>query len=631
MWDVKSVEIENLMSFSDAVYEIKKGVVTTIYGDNRDNDSQQSNGSGKSALLEAIAIGLTAGTLRKIKNGEVVKNGEKACRIILTLTNSSTKELMEITRHIFPKKSAVVEININGEPVKDLTTADSANQFILDKIGIGREDLLNYFILSNTRFEPFLNASDTKKKETINRFSNGAIVDGAIEELEKDLEDAQAEFDEKSTQVRVIEGKIEVTKESIREALSEEEVEEKPDDKIAKYKADQDNSRESLKSAEEEKGKLEKSISSKKSEFNRFDKDQGLNDLRLDFDDTKSEYDEIIAEITGKSEELTKLRSRVKSIKVQLEGTVSCPKCTHEFDVVDKGFDPDKAKKELDDLVKSEEEIISQGKSLNKEKKEVELELSEIEDEITELNSKKEVISSDIIDLENELSTIGRKISNLNYDIEHFDVMIDNVGKVTKKSDPVAPLKKKVAELEKQLKPLAEELEEVKQEVEEFTVQKDLFKRFKTHLANKSIRSIEILTNDNLEAIGSDISIKISGISKLASGKTRDKIDATLVRDGVELGSFNKNSNGEKTRVNLATILTFNKLINLNAGDGKGLNLLAIDEILDASDATGLMAMIRAMNKLEVTVLMVSHGAVSENYEHSITVVKEGGESKIIE
>ena len=35
---------------------LRQGVTTLIFGDNRDNESQQSNGAGKSALLECIAV-----------------------------------------------------------------------------------------------------------------------------------------------------------------------------------------------------------------------------------------------------------------------------------------------------------------------------------------------------------------------------------------------------------------------------------------------------------------------------------------------------------------------------------------------------------------------------------------------
>ena len=52
MWKLKTIEAENLCAFRSLSYMLRQGVTTLSFGDNRDNDSQQSNGAGKSALLE---------------------------------------------------------------------------------------------------------------------------------------------------------------------------------------------------------------------------------------------------------------------------------------------------------------------------------------------------------------------------------------------------------------------------------------------------------------------------------------------------------------------------------------------------------------------------------------------------
>lgn len=64
MWKLKTIEAENLCAFRSLSYMLRQGVTTLIFGDNRDNDSQQSNGAGKSALLECIAVGITGSPLR---------------------------------------------------------------------------------------------------------------------------------------------------------------------------------------------------------------------------------------------------------------------------------------------------------------------------------------------------------------------------------------------------------------------------------------------------------------------------------------------------------------------------------------------------------------------------------------
>ena len=56
MWKLKTIEAENLCAFRRLSYSLQQGVTTLIFGDNRDNDSQQSNGAGKSALLVYLSL-----------------------------------------------------------------------------------------------------------------------------------------------------------------------------------------------------------------------------------------------------------------------------------------------------------------------------------------------------------------------------------------------------------------------------------------------------------------------------------------------------------------------------------------------------------------------------------------------
>lgn len=55
----------------------------------------------------------------------------------------------------------------------------------------------------------------------------------------------------------------------------------------------------------------------------------------------------------------------------------------------------------------------------------------------------------------------------------------------------------------------------------------------------------------------------------------------------MDCGSFGKFSAGEAARVNLATILAMQKLVNSNCDGDKGLDLLVLDEILGRSMKRG--------------------------------------------
>ena len=158
-------------------------------------------------------------------------------------------------------------------------------------------------------------------------------------------------------------------------------------------------------------------------------------------------------------------------------------------------------------------------------------------------------------------------------------------------------------------------------------IQRERFVQFKTYLANTKIEALSRITNEFLQNIGSDIRIRFDGYTILKSGKVREKISISLLRDGMDCGSFGKFSAGEAARVNLATILAMQKLVNSNCDGDKGLDLLVLDEILEAVDEAGLASMFEALNSLGGTVLVVSHGNVAEGYPHKLVIVKENGES----
>jgi exonuclease SbcC len=201
--------------------------------------------------------------------------------------------------------------------------------------------------------------------------------------------------------------------------------------------------------------------------------------------------------------------------------------------------------------------------------------------------------------------------------------------KKSSENDFIETLKASKEVYEKDLENVRIGKETVEKQLADYKRQEAIFVEFKTYLANTKIEALSQITNEFLEAIGSDIRIVFSGYTVLKSGKIRDKISISLTRDGVDCGSFGKFSEGEKARVNLANILAMHKLTNVNCPDGKGLNLLILDEILDATDESGLANIFDSLNSLKITSLVVSHGLVQEGYPHKLIVNKSNGISYI--
>ena len=772
MWKLKSIEAENLCAFRSLAYTLQQGVTTLIFGNNKDNDSQQSNGAGKSALLECIAVGLTGSPLRKIRTEEIINDAAEQCRIILHLANDASNEELIIARSIPRKGASTVacklyrggELVTTDEAVQH--SVDAYNKYILEKLGITREELLNNFILSKYRYEDFLSSSDKEKKEIINRFSNGILVDEAIARVEEDIEPLSSEQQKIDLELAGIDGRIEMLQEQIaKEVAAGEERGRNRETRIAELEEAIASKREYIRThketrtgidativevekADKELQALESSDTSleeclkaidavmtllpdaRRTDWNHTLKlkkedfllaqsslenlDASVNHAEAvlkekydAFEKFKVQYTDFVTQYGDKCEEystrlqeidktLRNLASRLEELRRKrrvisagidelsnkLAGSITCPKCGHEFLVAQPNFDIEAGTKELrlrqqqlseingniEAEQNSSEEAEMQQSKLNSERRTLDSDRSRWEQELSDheravcsatseveraehnrKRTKAEVAAmQDEIDnirrkafdeffgnIDERNATLSRERRKIVEDIRSAECAIETLQETIREVNEMAAedltlsLRKTLEQEKQRSMETAKRKFEVDDKVRALEVQRERFVQFKTYLANTKIEALSRITNEFLIGIGSDIRIRFDGYTVLKSGKVREKISISLLRDGVDCGSFGKFSAGEAARVNLATILAMQKLVNANCDDEKGLDLLVLDEILEAVDEAGLSSMFDALNALGSTVLVVSHGNVAEGYPHKLVITKENGESRI--
>ena len=772
MWKLKSIEAENLCAFRSLAYTLQQGVTTLIFGNNKDNDSQQSNGAGKSALLECIAVGLTGSPLRKIRTEEIINDAAEQCRIILHLANDASNEELIIARSIPRKGASTVacklyrggELVTTDEAVQH--SVDAYNKYILEKLAITREELLNNFILSKYRYEDFLSSSDKEKKEIINRFSNGILVDEAIARVEEDIEPLSSEQQKIDLELAGIDGRIEMLQEQIaKEVAAGEERGRNRETRIAELEeaiaskreyirthkealstidatiAEVDTADKELQALESSDTSLEECLKAidavmtllpdaRRTDWNhtlRLKKEDlllaqaslenldaevrrvehKLAEKQADWEVFKNEYSEFCSKYNEQNDEfyfcmqklektLRELASRLEELRRKrrvisagidelsnkLAGSITCPKCGHEFLVAQPNFDIEAGTKELrlrqqqlseingniEAEQNSSEEAEMQQSRINTERRTLdsdrlrwEQELSDHEravccatSEVERAEHNRKRTKAEVAAMQDEIDSIRRKafdefFGNIDErnatlsrerrkiveDIRSAECAIETLQETIREVNEMAAEDltlslRKILEQEKQRSmETAKRKFEVDDKVRALEVQRERFVQFKTYLANTKIEALSRITNEFLIGIGSDIRIRFDGYTVLKSGKVREKISISLLRDGVDCGSFGKFSAGEAARVNLATILAMQKLVNANCDDEKGLDLLVLDEILEAVDEAGLSSMFDALNALGGTVLVVSHGNVAEGYPYKLVITKENGESRI--
>lgn len=617
MWNPVKIEFKNLFSHVDSSYEFKNNRCVVIFGDNRTDRSLENNGAGKTTLFEAICIALTNESLRNIKKDNFINREAESCFISFELHNPVLRKELIIQRTFFRGgKSVNVKIFENGIQNTQVTSVAEANKRILELIGISREDLLRYYIISQDNHYTFFTASDTEKKEIMNRITSADMINPAIEELNNRKAIKQDELRLLSLETDKLSGK--------RETLAEQRLElleaGNNDEEIAELEERVSETEDLLKKNKEEALVIDEEIAIV---------EKALNEITIpDVSNLKAERKKKRSELDSFESELRELNRVKKNLKNELSDSIECPSCGHEFIQSDLGLSVEDAERLLSE---TDKEIGKVTKKIEDAEAKIKTLAIKIE--------KAESVQERYDELEDKLNRLKRKRSNkkneeqdLQKKIKRYEEQIVALKDEKKDNSAIKKIEAKIKECDEEIsryneamKPIEEELDLIKFWL--FNMGKS---GFMTYLANKSVKIIEGITNSYLRKFGVDISVLINGFTILKSGEVREKIDVFVSNDGVTSENFMAKSGGERGRVTLAGVLGIQHLINLSSNGG-GLNLLVFDECFHGMDSRGQENIIKIFEKMGVTILVITQN-VSEgfNNENTLRVVKENGVSRYI-
>lgn len=618
MWNPSKIEIYNLFAHKESVYDFKNNSCTVIFGRNETDRGLDNNGAGKSTLFEAICIALTNESLRAIKKDSFINRDEEECKIVFHLYNPVLKMKLRISRQFFRgNKSAKIEIWENDKLNKQVVSVNEANKRVLELIGISREDLLRYFIISQDNRYTFFTASDGEKKEIMNRITSADMINPVIEELDLRYKEKNAEYKEIDDEIGKLSDKKELLVEQREEVLANDNTEEELNELSEK-----------ISEAEEEIGEIdgnlkkwEKAVKTREEQIQAITVED-TTQLKKDRKKLKEEMEEL-------DSELSENKRTEKRLKAELEDTITCPKCSHEFI----------HESELDLSVEDTKSLLAEAQSeIKKQTKKYEAKetkLKNLNKKIKEAERAEELVG----EIEEEKSGYERKIKNKTQDrsellekITKWEAEKKAIKKRKKDDKLLSSLNQRIGECDTEIEKLTKQLLPIREEMETIKFWQFNMGRsgFMTYLANKSIKIIEGITNSYLRKFGVDISVLINGFTILKSGEVREKIDVFVLNDGVTAEQFLAKSGGERGRVTLAGVLGIQHLINLST-NGRGLNLLCFDECFHGMDSKGQENIIKIFEKMGITILVITQN-VSESFnnENTLYVVKEKDVSRYV-
>ncbi len=629
MWRIKSVYAKNFMSFNEVNYDFKDQCYI-VRAENRDNEGQQSNGGGKTSLVDIVPIALLGESLtgRSLKDC-INWNGELdyfEIEVKLIHWNeeydihSADPSECTIKRKIYTKKSGELIITLNDQVPKTLPTkagvvngvdVKEGNRYILEEIlDITKQDLLNYYLISKQNYNPFLEVNTDKKLEVIGRFTNTKAVDKSIKHIEIELQESNDGIIEYDSKINQAKGYIAALEDSLNQDLEKQFVEEKENN---------------IKLLEENIAKTEQELVELDDKINEWkDKSLALGEMqpidRAEKESLTEAIDKMKLENSGYASQHLELSKDITQIRNYLAGLITCPQCFHKFHL-----------RETSDFTEDDLDVLLEEADKIKSYKEANIELiGSAEEKVTEINEnehKNKMLLRERENIEENIRSIERLQERL---LGELDEYAEQIVKIEAKSfnNERYNIRAQITEKELEITALTAQREGLVKSIDEMNTWVNHFEDFKFYLGNKPTELICSLVNEYLKLNGSDLNLHIEGFKKLKSGEFRQALNPVIYRSWVNPQALHQFSEGERVRLNVSTDLAFQQLIN-SASKLGGLDYYQNDEMISGLDSLGVKNAAEAFNQLGKTIILVTHSGADIVYNNTVVIEKENSISKI--
>lgn len=568
MINLERIVIQDFLSIENIDYTFKQSIPIAITGINLDNNGQAKNGVGKSSFIEPIAMLTTGLTLRDCLTKELVRTGQDKAVIEGYYRNTHDNRILHIKRIIWANtKPQECYITYGTEEVhKRLDDINSKNAWILDELGITQEDFFQFFLITKEKYKPFLKASDTTKKDIVNRFSGAnktdeifPILDAEIDSFAKLVNQYELDINKLSSQKQVYIQEIEKEENIDVEGEKEKKIKEinatieshndkilhsddeslfkgqeigNANDDLTDYKRTEENwdslielvktqKEEILQEVEGVKLKVSK-INEKYVRLRAFEQSK-INTINNEIESIKKAINSIEQNkasikviIEGHEDLILRLNTEKASITNKLLESITCPKCTHEF-TLDESFDVEGGKARIktieNDIFLIQSEIVLENEKIDIENKKIAEEQNKItlQDEL--INSVRKIIDELRTQEVNEKKSLNDSLTVLNDKSFSFDQETQAIK--NRKNDYEIGLMKKqrvISELENSLKLLQNNINTLFSEIESFERQIEIIK-------NESRSSIK----EEYQKMCAEIDIKVSDKQKLLDTELENK------------------------------------------------------------------------------------------------------------
>ncbi len=641
--------INNFLVIGDAEVDLHNCGLTLIEGRNEDDESANSNGAGKSSLVDALCWCLYGVTGRGVSGDAVInKKAKKECVVgVEVWTEGLNCYYIERGRKSsrIGNNLIVQHVIVDGNDVGSgceltKTTVADTQALVNDLLGCSYE-IFTSSIYAVQEKMPDLPALTDKNLKTLIEEAAG------IDKLQRASEIAHAKYQDCVRLTTETQGKIEnLTSElSNNKKLLDDVVYERETHirNATLERAQQLRYKDLLESELKKTSALPveavEAIEKKKAEIQAkideysFIEAKGAEKQRLAMS-AQSHCVMTKKEIEKEKEKIADLNKEINNLEAKI-GT-HCSECGKVY----QAEDLETAKKAIETQIANKtKEVLKQIEDFKKQVAEAKVLAKDAEDFKKSMPNATELMSA-----MNELNERLKKNQDVQFQIDTQKRELQNLKKTIEATEEVTvkgetPYNKTIKTLEESIAKLEKDKKERENEHEKYAEQQKIAEAVDELYSRKGIRAhiLDTVTpflNERtafyLNTLSDgEITATWQTLTKTAKGDFKEKfsIDVQSVKGA---NCFAGLSGGEKRKVRVATSMALQDLVASRAK--KPIDLYIADEVDHALDASGLermMSILEEKAKQFGTALVISHNSLRDWIDNSIVVTKRDGISTV--
>lgn len=636
--NITTLEIENFLTVGSAKIELDNRGLLLIQGINGDDPSAESNGAGKSSIVDSLCWAIYGTTARGVSGDSVVnKTAKKNCCVTVTLQDAGKEyRIVRYRKHATGKNMVTVsERDLATGAGSDLSKGtDKETQEVINKVmGCSLDVFMSSVYAGQERMPDLPGMTDKMLKTLIEEAAGVEVLSAAYAQARNRLNEAKAALDvtsssaavAKATQTRLLAESNDMLDKSI--AFDAERTDRAKAElaKIPPITREIAKLTEELAALDPAAIKAESEDAQAKIAAYRKQQDEAR---RLDQEAVKATRaaDAFKVEVAGVKRSLEAAKLALANIEEQIgKACGECGKTYCEHDLDEARAARAQAIAELDKSLREKvptlKAVLDKAKQANDEATAYRLAMTDV----TAVAARQRELS----DILSGIDATGRDIETKHKDIEFIK---KTAGAKLRELNPwtkaIESKTQEIARNDEQLMALEKRVEELQAKYELLADAAKVFgpAGVRAHVLDTVTPFLNERTQDYLGALADgNIHAVWATLSKTAKGDLKEKFNIEVTNDkGAE--SFAGLSGGEKRKVRLATAMALQDMVASRAT--KPINIFIADEVDHALDESGLerlMGVLERKARERGTVLVISHNSLSDWIDNVITVTKSSG------